>query len=471
MLRKPQFLGDGVHHATIDGHRFHLRLKDPTADNFLWIDGRSPPLILDRVAGDFVALLIDAMWRFQQGAGDETQNVRQYVVGEMYKKYGTRLAWGKARVTRERIGADLDRIFGTLMAVAEGRCPAEANLSSKPINVARWTAPARMDLALTYRCNLNCGHCYLDETADLKELPRQQWVEIFGRLWDVGVPQVVFTGGEPTVRDDLVPLVAEAEEFVTGLVTNGTRLESLAPSLRDASLDYVQVTLEASRPEIHNRMVGAGDRNAFAQAVAGIRKALDLGMQVITNTTLTRDNASDFPALIRFGKRLGLREMACNTLICSGRGKKAKAEAGLPHEDLKRVLQDALAAADEVGIGLQWYSPTCYLHLNPIELGFGAKGCSAAAHNMTIQPDGSVLPCQSWPQAVGNILTDPWPAIWMHPISRKLREHGFAEERPECGDCVHNQVCGGGCPLETDRPPGPAPGPPSCRPQAGKEEA
>jgi hypothetical protein len=62
MARKPQFTGDGVRHATLNGHRFHLRLKDPTEDNYLWLDGRSPPLILDRVAADFVAFLIDALW-------------------------------------------------------------------------------------------------------------------------------------------------------------------------------------------------------------------------------------------------------------------------------------------------------------------------------------------------------------------------------------------------------------------------
>jgi radical SAM protein with 4Fe4S-binding SPASM domain len=67
---------------------------------------------------------------------------------------------------------------------------------------------------------------------------------------------------------------------------------------------------------------------------------------------------------------------------------------------------------------------------------------------MTVQPDGTVLPCQSWPDSVGNILADPWEQIWQHPTCIKLREHGFAQENAECRDCIHNAVCGGGCPLE-----------------------
>jgi radical SAM protein with 4Fe4S-binding SPASM domain len=144
--------------------------------------------------------------------------------------------------------------------------------------------------------------------------------------------------------------------------------------------------------------------------------------------------------------------MSCNTLICSGKGIEARAEKGLSTEELKGVLKEACGLAEELGVNLQWYSPTCYNHLNPIQLGLGAKSCSAASYNMLIQPDGSVLPCQSWPEGVGNILQDAWEDIWSHPTCAKLREHGFAKEREECIVCLYNDVCGGGCPLEHKDP-------------------
>jgi len=449
MVSKPQYAPGGVLHATINGHRFHLRLKDPWEMNPLWIDGQAP-LLLDKVAAETFALIIEGMWKFQQGEGDESDAVRDFVVDSLYKKYGRPLAL-KGRVTRATIRANVDRIFGTIMGIAEGTCPVEAGLAMKEVKISEWAAPARMDLAVTYRCNLNCPHCYMEEgLRAMPDMPLQFWRKVLDRLWDIGIPQVVFTGGEPTLRSDLVEMVAAAEQFVTGLVTNGTKLAELAEPLRDASLDYVQVTLEAPIPEVHSHMVGAvGNFNAFVATVEGIKTALGVGLQVVTNTTLTRENAELFPSLLRFGKDLGLKNMACNTIICSGRGKAAKANGGVPLEELRGILQKAVRVAQELGISLQWYSPTCYLHLNPVELGFGAKGCSAAAYNMTIQPDGTVLPCQSWPNTVGNIMADAWEQIWNHPICRKLREHGFASERAECADCIHNRVCGGGCPLET----------------------
>jgi radical SAM protein with 4Fe4S-binding SPASM domain len=83
---------------------------------------------------------------------------------------------------------------------------------------------------------------------------------------------------------------------------------------------------------------------------------------------------------------------------------------------------------------------------DPVELGLGIKACSAAAHNMTIQPDGTVLPCQSWPDTVGNVLKNDWTSIWQHPTCAKLRKHLFSPE--ECRGCEYEALCGGGCPLD-----------------------
>jgi radical SAM protein with 4Fe4S-binding SPASM domain len=209
----------------------------------------------------------------------------------------------------------------------------------------------------------------------------------------------------------------------------------------------VQVTVESHDADTHNRITGA-DFDAFSRTVEGITKAMESGIQVTTNTTLTKDNAAGFGELIRFGASLGLKNMACNTLICSGKGIEERKHKGLTTDELKATLEDALGTAQENDVNLQWFSPTCYKHLNPVELGFGAKGCSAAAYNMMVQPDGTVLPCQSWPDSVGNILSDEWQAIWRHPTCRKLREHGHVNDREECVECLHNEVCGGGCPLE-----------------------
>jgi len=183
--------------------------------------------------------------------------------------------------------------------------------------------------------------------------------------------------------------------------------------------------------------------------VDGIKAARDNELEVVTNTTLTRENAGGFPELIRFGKELGLKTMACNALICSGKGLKARQDNGLTEEELKEVILKAQKVAREIGIDLQWYSPTCYNRLNPVEMALGIKACSAAQYNMTVEPDGQVIPCQSWiHEKVGNILNDPWEKIWRHPTCEKLRNGDYAKGNEECMKCEYLSMCGGGCPLE-----------------------
>jgi len=72
------------------------------------------------------------------------------------------------------------------------------------------TAPYRMDLALTYRCNNACAHCYNARSRNYPELSTQEWFSILDKLWALGIPHIVFTGGEPTLRDDLAELIHHA---------------------------------------------------------------------------------------------------------------------------------------------------------------------------------------------------------------------------------------------------------------------
>ena len=84
-----------------------------------------------------------------------------------------------------------------------------------------------MDLAITYRCNNACAHCYNGRPRNYPELSTQEWYKILDDLWKIGIPHIVFTGGEPTLREDLPDLIRHAEQNgqITGINTNGRRLK------------------------------------------------------------------------------------------------------------------------------------------------------------------------------------------------------------------------------------------------------
>jgi radical SAM protein with 4Fe4S-binding SPASM domain len=403
----------------------------------LWVNGQNLLLVND-TAADFIEAFIEVMGNHSDSL--DSIKFKAELVKLMQQKY--------PQAPADVLARDFDVIYGNLLEIGKGSCPVtDVNLDQMGTNPHTWTAPPRMDLALTYRCNNNCYFCYTGGPQKVIEMATTDWKRAIDNLWDNGVPQIVFTGGEPTLREDLVELIDYSKEFVTGLITNGRKLTQLAAELKRVDLDYVQVSLESNDAGIHDRMSGV--QGAWLETTGGIRAALGAGLEVITNTTLTKDNFDTFSANILFGKQLGLKTMACNTLLCSGRGTCSRQQEGLSIEQLKAALTKARETADKAGIRLEWYSPTCYKQFNPVEFGFGPKSCSAALYNMTIEPDGSVIPCQSWlKEKVGNILKDPWINIWNHPVNIGLREKRHLNGREDCRECEYLTECGGGCPLE-----------------------
>jgi len=335
--------------------------------------------------------------------------------------------------------------FNDLIA-PDGGCPiCDLDLEITAPFSDRPSAPYRMDLALTYRCQNDCAHCYNVRGRRPGELNSDQWRQVLDQLWQIGVPHIVFTGGEPTLRPDLPDLIAHAERNgqITGLNTNARRLKDpqFLQQLVAAGLDHVQITLESHLPEVHDRMVGRS--GAWQDTVAGIRSALESPLFVMTNTTMLQNNTAELAGTLDFLAELGVPTIGLNALIYSGSG--ASVGTGLPESGLPPLLELARQRTEAHGQRLIWYTPTQYCHFDPLQLDLGVKGCTAALYNMCIEPDGSVLPCQSYYQPLGNFLSDPWDQIWNHDLSISLRERKDVDSA--CVRCAAFEQCGGGCPL------------------------
>lgn len=435
----------GIKHTTVDGMRLHLR-RD--GKNLLWINSLHL-LVLNDTAAEYVENYIDQMnfytQRESQGSAESDRKVEAMVLEMVPTTISLRYNISKDIAVR-----DFHKIIGSIADIAHGKCPInDLGFGFEDMEVRKWSAPSRMDLALTYQCNNNCYFCYMGGPKKTEELSQRQWYSVLDKLWEAGIPQVVFTGGEPTVRKDLGSIVDYAQQFVTGLVTNGRRLDKvLCRELKKSSLDYVQVTIESSDSTIHDQMTKTS--GSWMETQRGIITALESGLQVVTNTTLMRDNYSgdNIRLLMNFLKNIGIKTMSFNSLICSGRGSNCKGNSDLSNEELKVALEAVLNAAEVNSMEVQWYTPTCYKKLNPMELGFGVKSCSAAKFNMTIEPNGRVIPCQSWiHEDCGNIMTDDWKTIWNSEVAQKARDSHAGEE---CHGCEFIFSCEGSCPLDRE---------------------
>ena len=246
----------------------------------------------------------------------------------------------------------------------------------------------------------------------------------------MGIPQLTFTGGEPTLRNDLVKLVQAAQWFVTRLNTNGRMLTSaMCKDLKNASLDAVQITFYSANAQIHNTLVGV---DGYTDTVGGIKNALAAGLSVSLNTPLCSLNR-DYLATVRFAEELGVRYLTCSGLIPAGNATTDASRAErLSPDELVAVLRPAIEYATAHGMEINFTSPGWLPEETLRALGFTQiPSCGACLSNMAIAPDGTVLPCQSWLSGpgLGNLLHTPWHRIWRSPDCCTIRNTSAAMER------------------------------------------
>ena len=409
------------------GLRLHLRVEKDGSS--ILIVNASRVLFLNNTATEHVRL-------FMQGKNEEE------AVKEIRKKF---------KVDRDEALQDHKDVLFTINTFVKTPdiCPI-SYLGVEKIEPFQkeLSAPYRMDLAITYRCNNRCIHCYAGGPHETKELTTRDWFKVLDRIHNIGVPHVIFTGGEPTFRDDLVKLIEHAQrlELVSGLITNGRRLndKTYLNSLVEAGIDHIQITIESHEENVHDKITGV--KGSWKETVQGLKNAIATPIYTLTNTTLNKYNVKDIIKTINFLHELELKQFACNSLIYSGKGTKIVKEFALEESSLEPVLNAIRQQAIKLDMEFIWYTPTQYCTLNPLQLELGIKNCSACNISMCIEPDGTAIPCQSYFKPLGNILKDNWEKIWGHPTCIELRGRKYAPEK--CTDCPQLNTCGAGCPLK-----------------------
>lgn len=344
-------------------------------------------------------------------------------------------------LSRKRIAGDVRTIFDTIMQIAY-REPVTTDVNY--MNIGEYAeymnAPHRMDVMVSamtrdgkWHCNQKCVHCYAAGQAlsDEAELSTEEWKQILDKCRAVGIPQVTFTGGEPTMRDDLFELISYARWFISRLNTNGIKLtEDYCSKLREAELDSVQITFYSGNPEIHNKLVGA---EQFENTAAGIDNALKAGLPVSINTPLCTLNR-DYLETLSYLHERGVIYVTCSGMIMTGNALSEESEnLQLKGEELEKILRDAVAYCNENGMEIAFTSPGWIRQEVFEELNIPSPSCGACLSNMAVTPGGNVVPCQSWlsEKPLGNMLTDEWENIWNSPECVKHRDYS-AEMTGEC---------------------------------------
>jgi MoaA/NifB/PqqE/SkfB family radical SAM enzyme len=225
---------------------------------------------------------------------------------------------------------------------------------------------------------VGCGCCAYQNVE--RELTTDEWKAVIDKAWQAGIPHVVFTGGEPTLRDDLPILITHAESIgqVSGLLTDGLRLADAAflHALLQTGLDHLMIILQPEKELVWDNL-----GNVLA---ADIFTAVHL--------TLTPQNTPDLSGYLD-----RLANMGCTAISLSSQG------PGL--NETLMTLRDQVAALQ---MTLVWDLPVPYSAQNPVALEIAGSVEGAGRAWLYVEPDGDVLPTQGDKQILGNILKDPW---------------------------------------------------------------
>ncbi len=318
----------------------------------------------------------------------------------------------------------------------------------------------------TRRCNLFCFQCYA-EAADRPfpgELTTEEGLRLIDDVAAFGAPTIIFSGGEPLLREDLFQLAARASArgLRCVLSTNGVLItDDVAARIRDAGFAYVGISLDGIEA-VHDKL--RGKKGAFRASLDGIRRCRQAGVKVGVRFTLHQKNVDQVPAILDLLEQEEIPRFCMYHLAYAGRGGRVR-KYDLDPLDTRRTMDYLFARAkdfEDRGVSKEILtvdnhcdSAYLYLYLKRREperaeevrklLSWNGGNQSGVAVT-SIDPTGEVHADQfSWHYSFGNVRQRPFSEIWTdtsHPRMAILRDR----QRHLKGRCAHCQfldLCNG----------------------------
>jgi Fe-coproporphyrin III synthase len=316
------------------------------------------------------------------------------------------------------------------------------------------------------RCNLHCVHCYSDSAnrAYPGELTTAEGRALIDDLAEYGIPALLFSGGEPLLREDIFALIGHARlrGLRATLSTNGTLITpAVAETLHELGVSYVGISLDGIGRV--NDMF-RGHKGAFEKAMAGFRNCRAAGQRVGLRMTLTRRNCQDLDEIFDFIEAEGIERACFYHLVYSGRG---SVSDDLTPEVARAAVDTILRRSRdfaERGVGCEVYTvdnhaDNVYLYLKLREedparaeevlalMRWNGGGLHSTGVGLAdIDWFGNVHPDQFWmSHTLGNVKERPFSEIWedlSDPLLAGLRNRAPLL-KGRCGRCAWQDVCGG----------------------------
>ncbi|MDD9868502.1 MAG: pyrroloquinoline quinone biosynthesis protein PqqE [Gammaproteobacteria bacterium] len=307
--------------------------------------------------------------------------------------------------------------------------------------------PVSILFELTHRCPLQCPYCsnplQLEQAAN--ELTTEQWSDLMEQAVKMGILQVHFSGGEPTLRRDLEDLVGKAEQLglYSNLITSGVGLDDArVENLAGLGLKHVQISVQDSAEESANRI--AGHRDGYAQKRIAARAVRRNNLPLTVNAPIHKMNIGHLPSIIDLAVDMGASRMEVAHVQYYGWAYHNRASLMPKREQLERATDVVERARERLkGVLVIDYVVPDYYARKP-------KACMGgwARQFLNVTPSGKVLPCHAAESITAlqfdNVRERSLMDIWQN--SESFEKYRGTDWMPEkCLSCPRREIDWGGC--------------------------
>ncbi len=421
-------------------------------------DGRAVLFDADTNRERFLNESGTALWRFLDDGGCTSGDLADRMCGEF------------DGVTRAEARNDAEEF---LLDLAREGFVETASMPGVPVESMVFPSidagPRAVDISIAGRCNLRCTYCFYDpEMKTRPDLPGSEWKRFFAELGSLSVREVCLSGGEVFTRGDLWDLVDAviANRMRYAFLTNGTLVTEKTIAEFDRGkrlkrLNHVQVSLDGSRAEVHDRSRGAG---SFEKAVRGLRLFKEAGLPVTVRLTVNRHNVGDLENTARLIlDDIGLPGFSTNDAIPVGAGCENQEAITLSAAEQVRAMDVLADLAERYPGRIQAQAGPLTKKRMYGEMEQARRtgervswqtgkltACGCVYDKIAVHHDGVITPCNMLPALeLGRINRDDLSDIWRNaPVLKAMKDRRTVPmtDVPGCGDCTWNGLCNGGCP-------------------------
>lgn len=296
---------------------------------------------------------------------------------------------------------------------------------------ARSGRPSSVHLDITYRCDLDCQHCYLDDRKTYPELTTAEWLSTLDQLAELGVWGVNFSGGEVFLRPDTLTLVARAKHLGMGVSVRshlGNVDAALARGIKEARVGLMRTTVYSMRAEVHDAFTRRP--GSHAATLAGIAALLAQDVQVEVDVVVQSPTVEEIPALNAHFEAMGVKINFGTSIYRDHYGREALDLLDLTPAERVRARQLIWSVKSE----------DVDIHATVAQRA-GQGTCGAGRSQFYIAPDGSVWPCVMFPMQMGHLREHRLVDIWDHSPERQSIVRFNNSHRDACQTCAGSEVC------------------------------